>query len=65
MCDSKNPRNLGTSNFIHGMLAARKASSVSWRNNPQVVPGSHFFSASIDGSSRVSWTQHVARSDSS
>ena len=76
MFDSKNLQNLGTSNFIHGMLAARKASQssfptiaaldffVSWRNNPQVVPGSHFFSASIDCSSRMSWTQHVAQSDS-
>ena len=24
------------------------------------MPGSHFFSSSIDGFSRVSWTQHVA-----
>ena len=30
MFDSKNPRNLGTSNFIHGMLAARKASQSSF-----------------------------------
>ena len=30
MFDSKNSQNLGTSNFIHGMLAARNASQCSF-----------------------------------
>ena len=77
MFDSKNPRKFGHVQ-PHPWNASGKGlhrapfqqlqpmiSSVSWRNNPQVVPGSHFFSASIDVSSRVSWTQHVAWSNSS
>ena len=70
MFDSKNLRNLGTSNFIHGMLAAKKASQSYF---PTIAALDFFgFVAKQSSScawvtflfrfnsSCVSWTQHVA-----
>ena len=50
MFDSKNLRNLGTSNFIQGMLAARKASQSAF---PTIAD--HFFSFVVKQSSSCAW----------
>ena len=57
MFDPKNLRNLGTSNFIHGILAARKASQSSF----PTIAALDFFGFVAKQSSSCAWVTFLFR----
>ena len=57
MFDSKNPQNLGTSNFIHGMLVARKTSQSSFPTTAAL----DFFGFVAKQSSSCAWVTFLFR----